>query len=194
MTKGVAPPGQPVQRQGPEREPQSWPGNVAETAHEPESNRPTPEFEAQQAAAAARKAADSDQSEAGVKRRIAQAHESAEQELQPEVEQLERSVNALETNGLDKTISLEEVPQSVVNPTGKNATTAGLLNAHQIVFAQKKLGELLLKLLLSLDNVVVQTDELRATRKAVVKQVQALLDRVDVAWTRAKALGVTPNM
>lgn len=156
--------------------------------------RPTPEFEAQQAAAAARKAAESDQSEEGITRRIQSAQHVAEVELLPDMAQLERSVEALQAQGLEASASFQEVAPAAINSTGPNENTTGLLNVHQIVFQQKKLSELLLRQLLSLDNVQVTTDEMRKARRTAVKHVQGMLDRVDDAWTRAKSLGVKPNM
>lgn len=158
------------------------------------SSRPTAEFEAQQAAAAARKAVEADQSEQGILRRIQAAQQVAQIDLAPEVEQLERSVAAVETYGLEKRAVGTEVPASSISLTQVNADTRGLLNLHQLVFSHKKLSELLLRQLLSLDNVQAPTDQLRLARKMAVKQVQAMLDRVDAAWTKAKALGVKAHM
>lgn len=162
----------------------------------PQVIRPTAEFEAQQAAAAGRKAAEADTSEEGLSRRIDGAQRVAQVDLAPEVEQLERSIALIQTEGLDSLIARQDVPPTATNLTGPNAveTTKGILNAHQIVLEQKKLSELLLRQLLSLDNIQVETQALRIKRKAAVKQVQLMLDRVDAAWTQAKSLGVKASM
>lgn len=157
-------------------------------------SRPTAEFEAQQAAAAARKAAEADQSEQGIMRRIQAAQHVAQVELLPEVLQLEQSVDSVAKEGLEKTSTLQELAPEAISLTGPNASAAGRLNLHQTVFQHKKLSELLLRQLLALDNVQAPTDELRLARKEAVKVVQSTLDRVDAAWTKAKSLGVKPNM
>lgn len=165
-------------------------------AREATAARPTPEFEAQQAAAARRKAAEADTSEEGVARRIAGAQAAAEVELLPEMEQLERSVAAIASHGLDAVRDVADVPAQAISLTGANAreATAGTLNVHQIVLEHKKISELLLRQLLTLDNITAPTDTLRSARKTAVRQVQAGLDRVDAAWIRAKSLGVKPDM
>ena len=50
----------------------------------------------------------------------------------------------------------------------------------------RRLSELLLRALLDLDAVPVNSDSTRAKRKEAVKLVQSHLDRVDAAWEKAK--------
>lgn len=163
---------------------------------QPQVTQPTAEFEAQQAAAARRKAAEADTSEEGISRRIGAAQRVAQIDLVPEVEQLERSITLVQTKGLDWLVARHDVAPTAINLTGPNAmeTTKGVLNAHQIVLEHKKLSELLLRQLLSLDNIQVESQALRIKRKAAVKQVQLMLDRVDAAWTQAKSLGIKASM
>ncbi len=52
-----------------------------------------------------------------------------------------------------------------------------------------RLSELLLRQLLALDSVNVNSDTTRQARKIAVKEVQGHLDRLDAAWTKFKQAG-----
>ncbi|KAH9941004.1 hypothetical protein B0H21DRAFT_697248 [Amylocystis lapponica] len=82
--------------------------------------------------------------------------------------------------------SLDPVPQPPpdVDPADTPAPEAGLAKEHV------RLGELLLQALLRLDAITAEGEweEARRERKGAVREVQALLDRLDGGW-RARARG-----
>lgn len=101
-----------------------------------------------------------DVSEAGLMGRINEAVEGVRKELLPEVKEF-------------------------VTTT----TAAGKVPAEQkdkLALQHRKLSEFLLRALLTLDGIAVNTDETRKHRKAAVKEVQGHLDQVDEAWQHFK--------
>ncbi|KDN53286.1 hypothetical protein K437DRAFT_265938 [Tilletiaria anomala UBC 951] len=139
--------------------------------------------EAQDQAARSRKQNEEDLSEGGLLKRIQDTVQGVRTDLLPEVEQFERSTLALGN-------AASAPSEQAVHPPTQNGTPAGVLTPPQLAFEHRKLSELLLRSLLTLDGVQVNSDMTRAARKAAVKEVQALLDRVDANWTKAKTLGV----
>ncbi|CDW99497.1 hypothetical protein, partial [Sporisorium scitamineum] len=55
---------------------------------------------------------------------------------------------------------------------------------EQIADAHRRLSELLLRQLLALDSVNVNSDTTRQARKIAVKEVQSHLDRLDAAYSK----------
>ncbi len=164
--------------------------------------------EAQANAARLRKQKEEDQSEGGLLRRIGEIVNNVKTDLLPEVEQLSRSVEALapqeseaETPDATSPADAEKAQADASQPaangapadSSEQASSLALLKPEQISLAHRKLSELLLRCLLSLDGVQVNSDTTRSTRKAAVRDVQALLDRVDAEWSKAKSLGVRPT-
>ena len=111
-----------------------------------------------------KKAKEADTSEQGLMNRITEALETARKDYFPEVEQVEYSVNVR---------------------TGKVAQEEGreVLLAPQIMDAHRRLSEFLLRQLLALDSVQVNSETTRQARKVAVKEVQSHLDRLDAAWS-----------
>ncbi|MCO5570191.1 hypothetical protein L7F22_023909 [Adiantum nelumboides] len=70
-----------------------------------------------------------------------------------------------------------------------NNNSGGKVPAEQkdkLALQHRKLSEFLLRALLTLDGIAVNTDETRKHRKAAVKEVQGHLDQVDEAWQHFK--------
>lgn len=59
--------------------------------------------------------------------------------------------------------------------------------AEGVEDTHRRVSELLLRQLLALDSVAVNSDTTRQARKVAVKQVQQHLDRLDAAWSKFKA-------
>ena len=150
---------------------------------------------AHEQAARVRKQKEEDQSEEGLLRRIKETVGGVHNDLLPEIEQLERSVKALE-GPQDASDDKGPAPPPKTDEAGDAASKQPLsqqLDAKGMVSSHRKLSEMLLRSLLSLDSVQVNSEATRSSRKAAVKDIQNLLDRVDSAWNRAKELGVKPN-
>lgn len=113
-----------------------------------------------------KKAKEADTSEQGLINRITEALETARKDLFPDVVRVENAVQQKRQGGEgeEDAIKWNEVPD-----------------------AQRKLSELLLRQLLALDSVNVNSDTTRQARKVAVKQVQSHLDRLDAAWAKYKA-------
>lgn len=71
--------------------------------------------------------------------------------------------------------------------TGNGKKQSDTSHESPIAKQQRKLSELLLRALLALDDISVNSDETRKRRKDAVKEVQSYLDRVDGAWQSIKA-------
>lgn len=107
-----------------------------------------------------KKAKEADTSEQGLMNRITEALETSRKELFPQVEEVEREASGVqgETEGKEK-----------------------------VADKHRRVSELLLRQLLALDSVAVNSDTTRQARKVAVKEVQAHLDRLDAAWGKYKA-------
>lgn len=92
--------------------------------------------------------------------------------LVPELQQFEQTIASLP--------DAASGAQPVTNDQGELIPTA------RIPVTQRKLSEYLLRELMKLDGVPVDTDEIRASRKSTVKEIQSYLERVDAAWKRAQ--------
>lgn len=102
--------------------------------------------------------------------RIQQVSTHCRETLVPDLENFEASVAALPDAPRGALQAHEpEVDERLTAPT-------------KIPLAQRRLAELLLRELLQLDNVPADKEEIRAARKATVKEVQGYMDRVDAAW------------
>lgn len=192
---------------GPDRNPQADTigsktrpaGGADEVEQRAEASR-----QAQQQAARLKKQREEDQSESGLLKRIQEAVAGVESDLFPQIEHLEKSVAALTSQSVaaSAAANTQAVPAahtssgapSTEQPSQQQSDQPPLeqplLTPPQIAFDQRKLSELLLRSLLTLDGIQVNSETTRTSRKAAVKRVQSLLDRVDSAWTRAKELGV----
>ena len=93
-------------------------------------------------------------------------------ELLPELVQFEQTI-----------AMLPPAPPGTV--LGNDAPGPGLVPPKRIPITQRKLSEYFLRELMSLDSVAVDSDEIRISRKAAVKEIQGYLDRVDTAWRAA---------
>lgn len=71
---------------------------------------------------------------------------------------------------------------------GEEEVEEGELKKEGVQDQHKVLSELLLRQLLALDGVGVNSDTTRQARKVAVKEVQGYLDRLDAAWNRFKGL------
>ncbi|KAK0521231.1 hypothetical protein OC842_006848 [Tilletia horrida] len=147
----------------------------------------------------ARRVRDADDSEEGLLRRIEQTLKGVEEDLKPEVEQLEREIT---TSRNPTPSATTEGPRPGATSTAASAPSAqptstaaasqtpppssSPLDAKQISALHRKLSELLLRALLALDTIPVNSDTQRVARKSAVRTVQSYLDRVDQAWESYK--------
>lgn len=113
-----------------------------------------------------KKAKEADTSESGLLARIQESLDHCRHQLFPDVVRVERSVAALDTP-----------PTESDDPP---------LTLTQIQDAHRRLSEFLLRQLLALDSVQVNSETTRQARKLAVKEVQSHLDRLDSAWTLVK--------
>lgn len=116
-----------------------------------------------------KKAKEADTSEQGLMSRITEALDTSRKDLFPEVEKVERAVAT-------------DLAQEQEASAGKEGSMSG----EDIEDAHKRLSELLLRQLLALDSVNVNSDTTRQARKIAVKEVQSHLDRLDAAWSQYK--------
>ena len=91
--------------------------------------------------------------------------------LVPEVKQFEQTIASLP--------NAAKGAQQVANED------TGLVPTKRIPITQRKLSEYLLRELMKLDGVPVDTDQVRTARKSTVKEIQSYLDRIDAAWKSA---------
>lgn len=92
--------------------------------------------------------------------------------LLPELEQFEQSIAAL--------------PQAKPGQQSATPQDPNAVPPARIPITQRKISELLLRELLKLDGVPIDSDVIRTARKSTVKEIQALLDRTDAAWKSAQ--------
>ncbi|WFC94685.1 hypothetical protein MBRA1_001319 [Malassezia brasiliensis] len=112
---------------------------------------------------------------------IASVEKTVRDTLLPELVQFEQSVASLP--------NAAKGAQSVTNEGNE------LVPTKRIPITQRKLSEYLLRELMKLDGVPVDSDEVRAARKSTVKEIQSYLDRVDTAWKLASdAKGVVNDI
>ncbi|SJX64665.1 uncharacterized protein SRS1_15481 [Sporisorium reilianum f. sp. reilianum] len=143
-----------------------------------------------------KKAKEADTSEAGLMSRITEALDTARKELFPEVQLVERSIDVLTTPGGgatpapapaaaagEATSTGEAQGQAEAQAEAKTET----LSPPQIADAHRRVSELLLRQLLALDSVNVNSDTTRQARKIAVKEVQGHLDRLDAAFSKFKS-------
>lgn len=116
---------------------------------------------------------------------IAQVSQHCQRDLVPELELLEKTVNALP----------DAPPGALQSQAPQDAQDEAHIPPQRIPLTQRKLSELLLRELLKLDGIPTDSDEVRNTRKATVKEIQAYLDRVDAAWGQAtQAKGIVSDV
>lgn len=72
-------------------------------------------------------------------------------------------------------------PQQSQDPSASAAPAPSLLQSHRLI------NELLSRSLLKLDAIPTVSEETRKRRKEAVRNVQALLDRLDAAWEKVPA-------
>ncbi|SPO30659.1 uncharacterized protein UTRI_05276 [Ustilago trichophora] len=127
-----------------------------------------------------KKAKEADTSEQGLMNRITEALEMARKDLFPQVLLVERAADA-KTLATATTGAEEDAEKNEGQEAEKQMSSQEVADAH------RRLSELLLRQLLALDGVNVNSDTTRQARKIAVKEVQSHLDRLDAAWGRYKA-------
>ncbi|KAN0062477.1 hypothetical protein ACQY0O_005008 [Thecaphora frezii] len=140
--------------------------------------------------ARAKKQREEDMSEQGLMGRIQEAVDEAKNNLFPTVELVERSVRALPDGAAAADDGQEKAAETAAPAVAEEG--GDLLTPEQIASAHRRTSEMLLRQLLVLDGVQVNSETTRAARKQGVREVQGQLDRLDAAWTEAKARGVRP--
>ena len=130
-----------------------------------------------------RKAKEADTSEAGLMGRITEALQVSRTELFPEVEKVEHQLEGGASNASAQSTSTAPEPASEAAAAAK----ADKMTPAQIADAHRRLSELLLRQLLALDSVNVNSDTTRQARKMAVKEVQSHLDRLDAAVSKFKS-------
>lgn len=145
-----------------------------------------------------KKAKESDTSEQGLMNRITEALETARKDLFPEVEKVERVASQKSSTNASTNTNTAASEEGGSRPAHKQAQdgaagAAGAgageemkMNYGQVADAHRRLSELLLRQLLALDGVNVNSDTTRQARKIAVKEVQSHLDRLDAAWSSYK--------
>lgn len=101
--------------------------------------------------------------------------------LQPDVDDFLATLTASAS-----TTSSAPPPQPAAKPTPPRSGTG---KQSDLTLEHARLAELLLQCLLRLDAIIAEGEweEARKERKGAVKEVQALLDKLDLGWrTRAK--------
>ncbi|KAE8204569.1 hypothetical protein A4X06_0g1130 [Tilletia controversa] len=153
----------------------------------------------------AKRAREADDSEEGLMRRIEQCVNGVDEDLLPEIEQLERGVTHARHNpaALPTPPTTASVPRpgatpsstqgdrpsptATAQPAQANNNNNEQLDTKQLTALHRKLSEFLLRALLALDTIPINSDTQRAARKAAVRKVQSYLDRVDHAWESYKS-------
>lgn len=89
---------------------------------------------------------------------------------------------------LPEVLEFEQSPKEAHSPAMSTTSSPAELASRQEALTKqhKKLSELLLRALLALDGVNVNSEETRKRRKEAVKEVQGYLDRVDATWSQLK--------
>ncbi|PWN31921.1 uncharacterized protein FA14DRAFT_138405 [Meira miltonrushii] len=89
---------------------------------------------------------------------------------------------------LPEVLEFEQSPKEAHSPAMATTSSPAELASRQEALTKqhKKLSELLLRALLALDGVNVNSEETRKRRKEAVKEVQGYLDRVDATWSQLK--------
>lgn len=156
-------------------------------------------------AARKKKLKEEDTSEEGLLSRVEEVRKDARRDLLPKVLQLERSIDALDPTKNPNQTSTQTstttapVPRSTTNttatnPNGEDSASASdsdlplVSPSPQLSLLQRGTSEMLLRSLLSLDGIQVQSEATRQARKAAVKEIQSWLDRVDAARERGVKL------
>lgn len=117
-----------------------------------------------------KKEREEDVSEQGLLNRITETVTDVRKDLLPEV------------------LEFEQSPKEAHSPTITTTNSPSEMASRQDALTKqhKKLSELLLRALLALDSVNVNSEETRKRRKEAVKEVQGYLDRVDATWSQLK--------
>lgn len=132
-----------------------------------------------------KKAKEADTSEQGLMNRITEALDAARKDLFPEVEQVERAATAATSSSTDAAPAPSA--QAGGAEDANKEVEATQMDYGKVADAHRRLSELLLRQLLALDGVNVNSDTTRQARKIAVKEVQSHLDRLDAAWSKYKA-------
>ncbi|EST08838.2 BAG domain protein [Kalmanozyma brasiliensis GHG001] len=141
-----------------------------------------------------KKEREADTSEQGLMSRITEALETSRKDLFPEVVKVEQAI-ADRTGGAASTSATPTATTTAPAPAsteadqeeGQPAKAEKRMSSEDIADAHRRLSELLLRQLLALDSVNVNSDTTRQARKIAVKEVQGHLDRLDAAWSQFKS-------
>lgn len=149
-------------------------------------------------AARKKKLMEEDTSEEGLLNRIEGVRKAARRDLLPKVLQLEKSVDALNPTKKTETTSTSTTATSQATEAPSTTETSDKEKeisqlpivgpSSQLSLLQRGTSEMLLRALLSLDGVQVQSEATRQARKGAVKEIQGWLDRVDSARERGVKL------
>ncbi|UZJ55819.1 hypothetical protein CBS101457_005139 [Exobasidium rhododendri] len=124
-----------------------------------------------------------DVSEDGLLRRIEETVSGVRKDLVPEVEEFLKTGKSRAEARAERANSKEA--RSAEEVAAANQRSKATIDA--LGLRQRKLSELLLRALLTLDGISVNSDETRKKRKEAVKEIQNHLDRVDETWQAIKA-------
>ena len=129
----------------------------------------------------------SDTSESGLLSRIHTTLSQAQADLFPAVSTFETSLASAWApgEGAEGAVGAEGA-EGAVGAEGAEGGASASPSDPACDAEHRRLSELLLRALLDLDAVPVNSDSTRAKRKEAVKLVQSHLDRVDAAWEKAK--------
>jgi hypothetical protein len=128
-----------------------------------------------------KKEKEQDNSEEGLLSRIDETVNEVRKDLLPEIKEFEKTgkVRAEARAMASREQSAQETMASNQQQSKAAVDALGL--------RQRKLSEMLLRALLTLDGINVSTEETRKRRKEAVKEVQSYLDLVDETWQAIKA-------
>lgn len=139
-----------------------------------------------------KKAKEADTSESGLLARIQESLDHCRHQLFPDVVRVEQSV-AAHLHSPTPTPTTSAAAPTPLPPASAATSTAPTtqtneppLTLTQISDAHRRLSEFLLRQLLALDSVQVNSETTRQARKLAVKEVQSHLDRLDHASTLIK--------
>ncbi|WFC99375.1 hypothetical protein MYAM1_002119 [Malassezia yamatoensis] len=102
------------------------------------------------------------------------------------LQQIAKVQNAVRDTLLPEVVQFEQTIASLPDAAKGAQTVANeenqLVPTKRIPITQRKISEYLLRELMKLDGVPVDTDQIRTARKSTVKEIQSYLDRLDAAW------------
>lgn len=131
-----------------------------------------------------KKEKEQDSSEGGLLSRIDETVNEVRKDLLPEIKEFEKTGKV---RAEARAMANREEQQSKTQEEAASQQQRSKAAIDALGLRQRKLSEMLLRALLTLDGINVSTEETRKRRKEAVKEVQSYLDLVDETWQAIKA-------